>query len=39
LRAGAARAAERLGLPLEIIETGYGQLASSLHEQVVRIIP
>ena len=39
LRASAARAAERLGLPLEIIETGYGQLASSLHEQVVRIIP
>jgi len=39
LRASAARAAERLGLPLEIIETGYGQLASSLQEQVVRIIP
>ena len=39
LRAGAARAAERLGLPLEIIETGYGQLASSLQEQVVRMIP
>jgi hypothetical protein len=39
LRASAARAAERLGLPLEIIETGYGQLASSLQEQVVRMIP
>lgn len=39
LRASATRAAERLGLPLEIIETGYGQLASSLQEQVVRMIP
>ena len=39
LRASATCAAERLGLPLEIIETGYGQLASSLQEQVVRIIP
>lgn len=33
----AAVAADRLGLPLEIMETGYGYLADALTEQVVRI--
>lgn len=37
LRDAAAVAADRLGLPLEIMETGYGYLADALTEQVVRI--
>ena len=37
LRSAAESAAERLGLPLEIIDTGYGLLASSLEEQVVTV--
>lgn len=37
LRAAAESAADRLGLPLEIIDTGYGLLASSLEEQVVTV--
>jgi hypothetical protein len=35
LRAAAESAANRLGLPLEIIDTGYGSLASSLKAQVI----
>jgi hypothetical protein len=37
LRSAAESAADRLGLPLEIIDTGYGLLASSLEEQVVTV--
>jgi hypothetical protein len=38
LCAEAERAASRLKLPLEIVDTGYGLLASALEEQVVRVI-
>ena len=37
LRSAAQSAADRLGLPLEIIDTGYGLLASSLEEHVVNV--
>ena len=37
LRSAAQAAADRLGLPLEIIDTGYGLLASSLEEHVVTV--
>ena len=37
LRSAAESAADRLGLPLEIIDTGYGLLASSLEEHVVNV--
>lgn len=37
LRSAAESAADRLGLPLEIIDTGYGLLASSLEEYVVTV--
>ena len=37
LRDAARDAADRLGLPLEIIDTGYGLLADSLEAQVITI--
>ena len=36
--AEAERAAARLKLPLEVVTTGYGLLASKVEEQVVRVI-
>jgi hypothetical protein len=38
LRVDAERAAARLKLPLEVVTTGYGLLASKVEEQVVRVI-
>jgi hypothetical protein len=38
LRVEAERAAARLKLPLEVVTTGYGLLASKVEEQVVRVI-
>ena len=38
LRVEAERAASRLKLPLEVVTTGYGLLASKVEEQVVRVI-
>jgi len=37
LRDMASAAANRLGLPLEVIDTGYGLLADSLEAQVVKV--
>ena len=38
LRSEAQRAANRLKLPLKVVTTGYGLLASALKEEVIRII-
>lgn len=38
LRAQAERAANRLKLPLEVVETGYGLLAKAVEEEVIRVI-
>ena len=38
LRSEAQRAANRLKLPLKVVTTGYGLLASALKEEVIRVI-
>ena len=38
LRNEAQRAANRLKLPLEVVATGYGLLAKTVEEEVIRVI-